>query len=453
MPVKQQQQQLSQEPSQINAGSNLSQNVPEIGGEVTMNEQSSGMNFGQFPDQSQQVMNGQQEEMGTTNQSPPAPPQTASMSAQPNTGMSIPEVTANQSLQLQQDAPSGAVNPNAFKQADDKKDAFSAFDGLSLEPTNSAGGAMTPAQDVSTHASEKANLQFSRFKEGQQVIYTNSQGSVVAFIKKVHFDDDLEPFYTIDLNGREKQTDDAHLSLPNESLQNQPSNESSPSAKLEETTAMLKNLSDSQLSEVQKFISTLFSASAQLPTPSMGMTQQQQAGNVADSSKQQMNGTTHQQASNTMPSQSPNVIGNDYSMPLPQMTSFQESNLNQAATSNMAGAPTQMNTSQPMMQMQQYPPPQMYTQQPPMQQQQTAQPLYTQQQATGMANGSMPQMSMQQPQNNTGSAQIQLQSPNPSMTQPMAPQQYAPSPVMAPTAPPPNCLSPVEKEGNPFDMY
>ena len=43
-------------------------------------------------------------------------------------------------------------------------------------------------------------------------MYTNDKGSCVATITKVHFDDELHPFYTININGMEKQTVNAHLS-------------------------------------------------------------------------------------------------------------------------------------------------------------------------------------------------------------------------------------------------
>ena len=63
-----------------------------------------------------------------------------------------------------------------------------------------------------------------QYKQGQEVLYTNTQGTCLAVVTKVHFDDKLQPYYTInlksssmELNGREKQTDNAHLSLPESS--------------------------------------------------------------------------------------------------------------------------------------------------------------------------------------------------------------------------------------------
>ena len=54
-----------------------------------------------------------------------------------------------------------------------------------------------------------------KYAVGQKVYYKDSRGDVSqAEILKVHLDDDLVPFYDIKMsNGREKQTDDGHLSL------------------------------------------------------------------------------------------------------------------------------------------------------------------------------------------------------------------------------------------------
>jgi len=474
--VPQQQQQQQQQPPQMNVGPAQTQTVQGSGGEKTTNQQASGMNFGQFSQQQQQqqqMVNDQQGGLNTTQQMPSFPHQpVSSMNVQSNSSKNISQIPENQSQQPKQELQPEAINPNAFTPADDKKDAFSAFDSLSLEPTNSRGGAKTPVREVSNYAAEKPkNLHFTKFKAGQQVVYTNGEGSFMALIKKVHYDDELHPYYTIALNGREKQTDDAHLSVPNETIQNQlgqPSNE--PSAKLEETAAMLKNLSESQLLEVQEFIASLQSSAQPTPTPmpSMGMTQQEQNNNGMSYSQQQMGGMPHQQTAGMggMPTQ--NHVAQQNSMPPPQtQTSFQQPNQMQGMTSNMGGMPTQMNTQQPMMQqpnpspgmgqmsaqMQQSTPvaAQMYGygQQPAMQQQQ---PTHVQ----GMGNTAMPQFTMQQQpmMPNTGNAQAQQQLPNPQIMQPMGVSQpYAPSPTMAPMAPSPNNLPPVEKEGNPFDVY
>eukprot|EP00984_Skeletonema_dohrnii_P002962 scaffold1009_cov116-Skeletonema_dohrnii-CCMP3373.AAC.5 len=445
------QQQQPQQSFQANFGETMAQqqqptqmNVGPAQTQVTMNQQSGGMNFGQFQEQQQkqhqQMGSDQQTGMGTNQQMPTVPQQPASMNVQANGSANALQIPENQPQQLHQELQPEAINPNAFQPADDNKDAFSAFDSLSLEPTNSRGGTKTPVREV---VEKPKNLQFSKFKEGQQVVYTNSQGSVVAVIQKVHFDDELEPFYTINLNGREKQTDDAHLSLPNETIQNQPNKPSDQSsAKLKETAAMLKDLSESQLLEVQQFIASLQSSAQPTPMLSMGMVQQEQNNDAMNHSQQQMGGMSYQQKGST-PIHNQNAVAQENSMPPPQMASFQQTNQMQGMASNMGGIPTQMNAQQPMMQQQQQPT-QMYAQQQPAQVQ-------------GMGNTGVPQLTMQQQpmMSNAGSAQAQQQVPNPSMMQSMGAQPYAPSPTMAPTAtaPPPNNLAPVEKEGNPFDVY
>lgn len=457
-----QQQQQQQQPPQINVRPAEAQTVQGAGGQMTMNQQASGMNFGQFPQQ-QQMVNDYQGGMNATQQMHLFPQQpVSSKNVQSNSSANISQTPENQPHQPQQELQPEAINPNAFKPADVKKDAFSAFDSLSLEPTNSRGGAKTPVREVGNYPAQKPNnLQFTKFKEGQQVVYTNGEGAFMALIKKVHFDDELHPYYTIDLNGREKQTDDAHLSFPNETAQNQPSKPSNESsAKLEETAAMLKNLSESQLLEVQRFIASLQSSAQPTPMPSMGMTPQGQNNSHLSYSQQHMGGMHYQQnvGMGGVPAQNPNHEAQQRPMP-PSQTSFQPPNQTPGISSNMGGMPTQMNAQQPMMQqpilgmgqmaapMQQYTPApaQMYAQQPAMQQ-----PTLIQ----GMGNTGMPQMTTQQRpiMPNTGSAQAQQQLPNPQMIQPMGvAQPYVPSPTMTP--PPNTNLPPVEKQGNPFDVY
>lgn len=67
------------------------------------------------------------------------------------------------------------------------------------------------------------------YKAEMDVYYRGPQGITVAHIVKAHFDDLLEPYYTIRLeDGREKQTDNAHISLEKpaeeqeEAAQNEP---------------------------------------------------------------------------------------------------------------------------------------------------------------------------------------------------------------------------------------
>ena len=87
------------------------------------------------------------------------------------------------------------------------------------------------------------------YNEGQKVVYTNAEGSCLAVITKVHYDDDLLPYYTIEIEGREKQTDNNHLSRFNESEYeyfNEAQTTTSSQFEDDSLVAMAKRLDDSQ---------------------------------------------------------------------------------------------------------------------------------------------------------------------------------------------------------------
>ena len=71
----------------------------------------------------------------------------------------------------------------------------------------------SPSQDSSPPStSVESSSSPSRYEKDQQVIYTSGGVSTVATVKVVHLDDTLVPYYTILVDGREKQTDGEHLS-------------------------------------------------------------------------------------------------------------------------------------------------------------------------------------------------------------------------------------------------
>jgi hypothetical protein len=80
----------------------------------------------------------------------------------------------------------------------------------------------------------------SKFTAGQTVYYKSSTYVGKAKIMKVHLDDDLEPFYTILVDGKEKQTDNGHLS------------ERSPLE--EKVQELIGSLTEDQLLQVHQFI-------------------------------------------------------------------------------------------------------------------------------------------------------------------------------------------------------
>ena len=166
-------------------------------------------------------------------------------------------------------------------------DKFDAFDSLQISSTNATtnDGSLnmmnnnshsnTVAHTFNTNSNNNATvapsvtnvLKMTKFQSGQKVYYKSSSYSGPVEILKVHFDDALEPFYTIALtDGKEKQTDDAHLSHEMESM-NQMSHDDSrnngntntnnsneTSAFLGEIQNLLSNLSMEQLIQVKQFI-------------------------------------------------------------------------------------------------------------------------------------------------------------------------------------------------------
>jgi hypothetical protein len=100
--------------------------------------------------------------------------------------------------------------PNGIeKQTDDAHLAEREGDGTLA--VNAKKSAMTGESHTKREYKEKTAQ--SRFQSGQEALYTDPKKNISAVtIIKVHFDDDLEPYYDILLpNGTEKQTDDAHL--------------------------------------------------------------------------------------------------------------------------------------------------------------------------------------------------------------------------------------------------
>jgi hypothetical protein len=71
----------------------------------------------------------------------------------------------------------------------------------------------TPSDETAVGVSSAAASAGCKYYEGGSAYYIkNGQAPVEVKIVKIHYDDDLEPFFTICLpNGNEKQTDDAHL--------------------------------------------------------------------------------------------------------------------------------------------------------------------------------------------------------------------------------------------------
>eukprot|EP00970_Alexandrium_tamarense_P006833 scaffold1201_cov199-Alexandrium_tamarense.AAC.7 len=419
-----QQQQIQQQPEQNRFGNFSSMETQQAPHEQSnkmigrVPNQQGTVAFGQFP---QQQINAQQEQSEADNVSTIQPidmqqqnNQTQGMGAntQRPAPANQPDFSEEQSDQVT------SMNPNAFRSVEsDKKSAFDAFDNLSLEPTPLESSAASSSSGTSSAA--KAASALPQFQEGQQVVFTNSTGSSGATIMKAHYDDELKPYHAINVNGRGKQTDDAHLSLPNESntsnnsssftLSNTNSTASSTldfgkSAKLQETVAMLQNLNVQELMQVQQFIAN------------MGATNVQSASN--ESTPQLLNETG---LSNKAPTQI--NMASVASMPY----QYQQGMAN-------GGMGVQMNLDSQM--------------------NNAYQPSSFQCPVNGLQNQAS--TSVQQgpaiclPNHTMMQQQPMGMHQNPAMSMQHQPNAPPPPPPQVPTSP---ALPPVEKEGNPFDMY
>jgi hypothetical protein len=91
------------------------------------------------------------------------------------------------------------------------------------------------------------------YAAGQKVYYKSASYAGAADVVSVHLDDDLVPYYTIRVEGKEKQTDDSHLSPVDGTPR-------------EQVERLLGNLSDAQLEHVAAFIRQLSGGSSAQPT-------------------------------------------------------------------------------------------------------------------------------------------------------------------------------------------
>ena len=458
------QEQPSEQPPQS------SQNMQQGGG--MMNQQESAVSSGN--EQPMAVKNDQQSDnagaMANGVHNPPAPP------GHVRNETEISGVT---------------VNSNAFRSVDDnKKSAFDdAFGGLSLEPSPAAyvGGSSVGSEVSAPSASRpgaKKNLNFTTYQEGQTVLYTNGEGTALATVKKVHYDDELHPYYTIELNGREKQTADTHLSEAT-GHGTEVSNGGSTSTLMQETVYMLQQLNSQQLMQVQQLVAGMVSGNntnQAVAVPSLGQNLQPGGMNVA----QHGGGMMNQQGSVLSSGNA-----NQMNMANHQQTSFGSESVPAVP---MGGAPPPSQPAQRQFSMQQQQPnPGMVQAQQPMGTMGMNAPAIVQTQPSAMQPPAPPSAmpltqaqpySMQQQQPNqeiqtqptmgTGMNGVPTPAP-PSGMPPPAPPQPAPVPAQmsmngfhqqaagmgetnnTPAAPPAvapaSALPPVEKEGNPFDFY
>ena len=170
-----------------------------------------------------------------------------------------------QSVQIQPGTPAMQQPPplpsegSGIMKSPSFEDPMDAFSHLSVDPSPASNG-VTPAPGstdgslASAPTSANKQAEQPKYKKGDAVCYTSNDKSCKASIVKVHLDDALEPFYTIQLeSGKEKQTDDAHLS-PLDPL-------------YEKITGSLFSLSSVQLQKVDELIAQLIGSSSSSAQP------------------------------------------------------------------------------------------------------------------------------------------------------------------------------------------
>ena len=267
-------------------------------------------------------------------------------------------------------------------------------------------------------------LEVSKYRSGETVVYRNSSGEVfTCTILKVHFDHELDPFYTITLpDGREKQTDDGHLTLGDSSVSSQ-------------IVDMLPGFSPQQLQDILAFMTKI----KDVPQAN------ESSGTRPTGIPSTMNGVPdrmpdvgHPPAPSMLPVPPPLPPIADQP-PVQSMPSVQAHSDN----NGMGGVPSPTLTNQagPQHQMLQHgvPPPPVYQ---PQALQQMSHQQFNQQYAQAPPQQQMQQQYMQQPPQQQMQQQYMQQPQN--QMQPQYIQQVPPVPGQG---------APLSPKGNPFDMY
>ena len=186
---------------------------------------------------------------------------------------------------------------DAQQQASMQVDTQRSFDIPS--PTKDIAASAPAPAPASTAASQKG---VAKYSSGQELYYKNSTMTAKAKVVKVHFDDALEPFYTIAVDGKEKQTDDSHLFMDHP-IQT-------------DIAKVLQGMSETQLKQVLEYVN-------QMNQPSSGM------GGIGSASLQPQSFTQSSPSPNTgMAQPVPHS-------PVPNMSTNQTSN-----TAALSPAPT-----------------------------------------------------------------------------------------------------------------
>ena len=187
--------------------------------------------FANFPPSTQQQEQPNSQQQDFASFPPPSQQQPSQPQQQPNNFTSLPPPTEqqqqskpNQQSQVQQPQSGVGFSPQAQNQQGQAGVAGINSPTRHMSPQQVSTGPTTsqhappPSLPNMDHVAlvGKSSKDVKRgkvgFKTGQKVYYkTDGVGEVI----KIHYDDDMEPFYTISIEGKEKQTTDAYLHAEN----------------------------------------------------------------------------------------------------------------------------------------------------------------------------------------------------------------------------------------------
>jgi len=270
--------------------------------------------FGDFGQQQQPIQ--QQQQPGGLGDSNQQEPQQQQQQRQPDSagdpfgGLSTVEDAPLPTLeQVSSFEQQPEVQPVPTKSSEQmQQSAMAGLQKLSMsQPTVPVSGddqqqASAPAPTTAPDVSQK---QVAKYSKGQEVYYLNTGVVTKARISKVHFDDDLVPFYDVMVDGKEKQTDDTHLSL-HHPIQEEIAKvlESMPEAQLKQVLDYVKNMKGPGSSGMGAFDS-LGPPLSSTPTPGLSASPKPSAATM--SPLPATAGTTQSQG---MPS--PSSVGMNY---------------------------------------------------------------------------------------------------------------------------------------------
>jgi len=163
--------------------------------------------------------------------------------------------------------------------------AFDAFASLALDsgPSNTDSNASVPEEAEKSINGMPAlkETTFQKFQEGQSVTYRSQGNITTAKILRVHLDDQLEPYYDIQLpNGNEKQTDNSHLTPY---IEKEAANVSSSL-----DVAMTSNTIDGPIADVNKTTSVSATSAQGQDNIQNHQEQQMQMGSLGNASEEKM---------------------------------------------------------------------------------------------------------------------------------------------------------------------